>query len=538
MNVKALALNTFVCCCVGILAACSSSSDSSAPTSTSISGSIFAAAVSNADVSVKDMSGNTIAGPVTTSADGSFTVSIANTDLASDLVFQSTGGTFTDEASAAITSAGSMSVMAEAGSLGSSSSSIHATPGSKIIHQLVTQHAMSMTAANTAFKNAFGYTPDHTIAPTDATNPDAGADQAQLLAGLRAATFSQLAKDLGLTAAQQFDLFTALAQDLSDSLLNGEDSMGPVSVGGMNLPEDIQNRFTLAVVNFRSSGNDNTGLDNAQIGTLPFATVALTDSFKVEYLPGMMDAMEGKTNFKLSISNLSDGSPASALSPGLMPMMHMADRTHSTPVDAIINNGDGSYTATVYYLMPSTMMTGDSMGYWDLGVMVNMSETTHFFPDVMMAMGDTPRVTLKGLDGDDVIPSMLGDTPRNYLVFNGGLTETVGNQHKFEVFLAAMESMMKFPAIDVGLVMNASTAYELTVSSVAVEMSSDDGASWVTANNDGSGHFSANLSGLTTGTAAPVRVRVKVNGVYKTTDAAAPVTDTNDYQTFTATPAP
>jgi len=101
-----------------------------------------------------------------------------------------------------------------------------------------------------------------------------------------------------------------------------------------------------------------------------------------------------------------------------------------------------------------------------------------------------------------------------------------------------MESMMKFPAIDLSLVMNASTPYELSVASVAVEMSSDDGSNWVTANNDGSGHFSANLSGLTTGTAAPIRVRVTVNGIYKTTDAAAPVAGTNDYQIFTATPTP
>ena len=535
MHLKTLALNTLIFCSIGTLAACSSSGGDTA-TSTSIQGSIFAAPVNGASVTVTDMSGNTIAGPVTTSATGNYTVNIPNTGLASDLVFQSTGGTFTDEATGANTSAGPMSVMAEAGSLNSTNSSIHATPGSKIIHQLVTQHAMTMTVANETFKTAFGYTPDHSIAPTDATSPDASADDSQLLAGLRAAAFSQLAKDLGLTAAQQFDLFTALASDLSDGALDGKDSTGPVIVNGMNLPEDIQNRFVHAMLNFRSSGNDNTGLNNAQIGTLPFAKVALTDSFRIEYLPGMMNAMEGKTTIKLGITNQSDGSPATALSPGLMPMMYMADRTHSTPADAVINNGDGTYTATIYYLMPSTMMTGDSMGYWDLSVMANMNETAHFFPDVLMAMGDTPRVTFKGLDSVDVIPSMTGETPRNYLLFKHSLVETAGNQHKFEVFLAAMESMMKFPAIDLGLVMNASTPYELSVASVTVEMSSDDGSNWVTANNDGSGHFSANLSGLTTGTAASIRVRVKVNGIYKTTDAAAPIAGTNDYQIVTVTP--
>lgn len=521
-------------CSITTLAACSSSG-SDAPATTTISGSIFASHVDGATVTVKDTSGNDIAGPVTTGHDG-FTVSIPDADLASTLVFESTGGTFDDEATGASTDAGAMSVMVAGGSLSSTSNSVHATPGSKIINELVSVHSATMASAETTFASAFSYTPNHSIAPTDATSPATGADNDQLLAGLRAAAFSQLTSDLGLAADQQFDLFSALALDLSDDKLDGQAASGAVSVGGTTIPEDIQNRFSTALLSFHGGANDKTGLNNAQIGVVPFAKVILTDSYRVEYMAGMMDPMEGKSTFTISVTDLS-GTPVNSLSPGLMPMMYMADRQHSTPYVDFTNNSDGTYTATVYYLMPSVMMTGDTMGYWDLGIMLNMSETVHFYPTVMMSMGDTARVTLKGEIGVDEIPDMTGGTmSRNYHVFKDSLKETVGNQHTFTVFLAAMETMMSMPAVDTGVVLNQGTAYELTVTSVVVEMSSDDGASWVTANNDGSGYFSGDLHGLTTGTAAPIRVRVQVNSTYKTTDGAARVPDTNDYQTLSVTP--
>jgi hypothetical protein len=54
---------------------------------------------------------------------------------------------------------------------------------------------MTQAQAENAFQNAFAYIPDISLAPTDATNPDAGAADDQKLAGLRAAVFSQLASD-------------------------------------------------------------------------------------------------------------------------------------------------------------------------------------------------------------------------------------------------------------------------------------------------------------------------------------------------------
>jgi hypothetical protein len=547
MELHYLIRYTFLACSIGTLAACDSANNgTSTPTTTTISGSVFASPVSNASVSVK--SGvNTIAeSSAPTGSDGSFTVTLDNTDLASTLVFESTAGTFKDEATGdAGVTAGTMSVMAEANSLSSTSNSVHATPGTTIIRKLVSG-GMAMNDAIDAFTTAFGYTPDHSIAPTDTTSPATGAEDAQILAGLRAAAFSQLAMELGLTSDQQFDLFDALTEDLlSDGLLNG------AGATSLMLTEDIQNRFATALLNYHNNGlmmpmdvfnpNNQTVLTSDKIGTLPFGKVAHTQDYKVEYL-SMMPYV-GKTVFTVGVTRLSDSQPEIGLTPTLMPVMNMASMRHDTPVGGVNDNGDGTYDFTIYYLMPNMMG-----GYWDLGVMLDMSgnNTAHFYPNVMMPMDGTPRVVFNGLAGDDVISTMLGDQPRPYMMFKESIAHSASaGKHDFSVFLVARETMMSHPAIDVGVVLNSGDpTYELTVGTVSVEMFIEQGSNWtpVTVTNDGSGYYSAtDISGLssssyvdpdTGNTMVDIRIKLSVNGAYKTTDGAAPVTDVNDFQTF------
>jgi hypothetical protein len=137
---------------------------------------------------------------------------------------------------------------------------------------------------------------------------------------------------------------------------------------------------------------------------------------------------------------------------------------------------------------------------------------------------------------------MLGDQPRPYIMFKESLTSAVGGKHNFSVFLVARETMMSHPAVDVGLALNQSDdiKYQLTVTSVNVEMFRQNGSSWtaIQVTNDGSGTFSAaDIEGLTSSVdpdtgLAPIRVKLSINGVYKTTNGAAVVPDDNDYQTF------
>ena len=277
---------------------------------------------------------------------------------------------------------------------------------------------------------------------------------------------------------------------------------------------------------------------------------AITDEYKVEFIPDTTPVREGKSSFQLRITNLLTGQPAENLDVSLMPMMYMATHDHSTPHEGVTEAGNGLYDATVYYLMPSSM-NGTPMGQWEIKVMIGgmMGEVTYFYPDVMMAMGGNAKAKLLG-QADMIYNMMLkADEPRPYYVFKESLTGT-NNNHTFNLFLAAKEDMMNFPAIDDGVILNSgSIDYELAVTSVTVEVCADDpndlddpcadSNNWVTAVNNGAGHFSASgLTGMSSGVAAEIYVKVTVNGEQKTTDGSAPEGDgSNDYGTFSVTPA-
>ena len=82
--------------------------------------------------------------------------------------------------------------------------------------------------------------------------------------------------------------------------------------------------------------------------------VACTASYKIEYTPTTKPA-EGKSEFTLAITKLSDGSGHSGANLGIKPWMVMSSMEHGAVVDSVSDNGNGSYDVTVYYLMPSTM---------------------------------------------------------------------------------------------------------------------------------------------------------------------------------------
>jgi hypothetical protein len=116
---------------------------------------------------------------------------------------------------------------------------------------------------------------------------------------------------------------------------------------------------------------------------------------------------------------------------------------------------------------------------------------------------------------------MMGvEEKRTYILFNNGLTE--GHESdSFSVFIATKENMMSFPAIEIGAVYNADSEYELVVSNVTVEMSSDpeDSESWIIAESLGKGVWTA--SGLSI-MEDSVFVRVSVNDEQVTDDGNSP----------------
>jgi len=549
---------------ITLLTACGGgSSDNNNPstnggTQNTLNGSVFASAVDGASCEVIDSIGNVVSGPFTTSIDGNYSVALPSDRLAEDLIVECSGGTFTDEATGLTNRAAGFMAVHIAGGTTNAGNTIHITPSSTIIHDLITQHGKTAMEATAAFTDAFGFTPDYTTAPTDASAPAQGAEQASLLSGLRAATFSQLANDLGLLSTDQFALFSALATDLSDGMLDGHATSGVVTIEGTSteLPVDIQSRFVQALINFRN-GRDASGLANSNIGILPFAKTAMTDNYKIDYLPGMQGAVNGKTEFTLKISDHSD-MVQTGLAVTIKPKMNMDGMAHGTAFEATCSEGTttGEYGCTVYYLMPSIMMNDLSMGFWELKVMVGSLDDEHvfFYPTVTMAMGDTAQVRLKGRN--DKISSSInhnaGNTNdmtnevRTYYLFKKSLTGMTGN-HSFEFFIAAKENMMHYPAISVGTTLNSGDLnYELSIVTMSVEVSTD-AINWVTATDHGghghSGQWVAdNISGLTDGSEAVLYVRLVVEGEQKTTDGATPnalpATDdaNNHYAKFIVTP--
>jgi hypothetical protein len=257
----------------------------------------------------------------------------------------------------------------------------------------------------------------------------------------------------------------------------------------------------------------------------------------------MMDAMEGKSQFKIRVSDHNDIAVTGEMVK-LMPMMHMPDgRNHATPVDGdCIESGiAGTYDCTVYYLMASTMMDGSSMGYWHLKTMIGgmMGETADFYPPVKMAMADTARIRLKSVGVDDMVMSMNGPVNRNYNLFKSSLTGMTGN-HQFQIFVTAMENMMSFPAVFQSAILNLGDMnYELTVSSMSVEFATDLSAPnpWTPADGSSNdGYWTAsNITGLTNGSAGEIYVRMTINGTQYSTNGET-AAGINAYGTFFVTP--
>ena len=414
-NLKSLLIHSILFCITLFLAACGGSggsNDNPNVQTTTITGSVFAAPVSGATVVVKDSAGSTV-GSTQTGPDGTYSIDVPSTTLATDMRVEANSGTYTDEATGAATTAGTLAAYVSSATL--TPGIVNMDPSSTIIYTLVTAHGKTLADAEAAFNSAFGYLPDITVAPKNSASSGSD-DAAQRLAGFRAGVFSQLTMDLGFTSDKQFALLTAIAQDLADdAVLNG--SAG--TVNGAALPEDIGNKFECAFMTFMASTANLTGLTASEIGAMPFSKVALSDSYRVEYVPGSMDAAQGKTTFTLSITSRATGSALPGLDVSLMPMMHMDTHEHSTPVDVVTDNGNGTYTCYVYYLM-SASMSGMSMGYWDLEVMIGMSDSVTFYPSVGMSMSsDTVLTKLKGVD--DIVSSMSATSNRAYYLFNDGI---------------------------------------------------------------------------------------------------------------------
>ncbi len=519
MELQNLIRYTFLACSIGTLAACSSANTGTdTPTSTTITGSIFAAPVSQATLTVTG-NGGTVVEAFTTNPDSTYTTVILDTDLASDLVFASTGGEFTDEATGTNNvTAGAMSAYVAGGTLGSGDS-VHVTPGTSIIADLVTKHNVTPTNAINYFSRAFGYIPDISVKPVDITTAASlDASDVSRFAGFYPAVLSQLANDIGLGEDKQFAMFSDMAKDLADGELDGLDvSANPVNIGtSTNILKD----FVTLVGSYKT---------------------AETQTYKVTYDPLSMMTSHGKAQFQISVTDKSDVPQSGLVASGelkVMPLMYMnAGHIHTTPMGEITESGTaGTYDVTLYYVMASRMgemaaIPFSAMGTWDLKISIG-PESVHFYPNIMMAMGDTVVAQLKGqITDDDAVASMTGaEEGRTYFVFRENLSG-IATDATFEMFLATRDTMMDFPAVDEGETLDSASG-PITLSSVVVQVSTD-GISFNSASNpnNSTGYFSRSNLNISGG---KLYVKLIVDGVTKTT--RDDLGNVIEYATFDVTP--
>jgi hypothetical protein len=531
MEFQNLLRYTIISASVATLVACSSADTGTAttpaaPTPVTISGSVFAAPVSQATLTVKNTSGDTVAGPITTNPDSTYTIDILDTDLAGDLVFESSGGEFTDEETGtANVVAGAMSAFVEGGSLtAGGSTSVHVTPDSTIYADLVTKYSKTPTEAQSIFFKTFAHNMTVSVEPVDITDPASfNADDASRYAGWLAAVFSRLASTLTLAPADQFDMFAAIAEDLSDGTMDGMDaSAADILIGTTGVKAPTLKQYVDATESF----------DMAEAANL-----------KVTYTPPMMN-IHGKNTFTLTITDTA-GNPVPGLIGGtdlkVMPMMYMADRMHATPVGDIVETDpgvSGIYNVTAYYLMPSRMMDGTTMGTWDLKVMAGM-KTVHFYPNISMAMmNNTAKVALKGVNDEAIMMGL--PSPRPYHIFRDGNPVVNGANYDFNLFITPMETMMSFPPLVDQMTLNPGETNEYLVDGIDIHVSVNDGAWDQNKDIDNTdGTWTLNALQLDTDPVNPttntIKVRLIVSGETKTTDGLDVVADTNDFATFTVT---
>jgi hypothetical protein len=152
-----------------------------------------------------------------------------------------------------------------------------------------------------------------------------------------------------------------------------------------------------------------------------------------------------------------------------------------------------------------------------------------------MGMGSTTvRATLKGQS--DMIGSMMSSSKRTYYLFKDGLAS--GATSTFNLFIAAQESMMSFPAISTlsTTTLHNESGAPWTVNSVTV-LASTDGSTWTSpAAETATGHWSlSGLTGLVSGQTGTIYIKLNVNAEDKTTDGNT-VSGANGYAVFTVTP--
>jgi hypothetical protein len=254
------------------------------------------------------------------------------------------------------------------------------------------------------------------------------------------------------------------------------------------------------------------------------------------------EMISGKQSFQIQLNNINDQTPATSKTLSLKPMMEMnTGMKHSTP-HAGCNETEtlGTYQCDIYFLMPSITSTGMEMGTWTLELAIDGNESLSFKPQVKPALGNA--ATLQG-QNDQIASTVMADEE-----IDSGMAmsdETMDtempmtekrkyhlflhhhDENKLQIFIAARESLMQFPALSSGSTLSSNTDYEIAVNSLQLQISTDK-ENWTTIVQESNGLWTHNQA-IPSGN---IYLKLEVNGETKTTNGLAP-DETNTYAIIT-----
>ena len=227
-----------------------------------VSGSVTKGPVAGAQLYLYQMdaagnkTGEAVAGPIQTAADGSWSVQIPDS-IPRPLLIESSGGTYTDEATGTTVSAGSLNSFLPAGA-----ETAAVTPLSELLVRTAREHLATnegasieegIDAGGAVLDNVLGVTFDPLTTVPSTTGDDPAAKQyAAVLGGL-----STQANTL-VETADPFDTVMALIEDASDGVVDGKKNGNPIPIGEDDpiLPETSGDDLVTAINSYASSHED------------------------------------------------------------------------------------------------------------------------------------------------------------------------------------------------------------------------------------------------------------------------------------------
>ncbi|PHR67022.1 hypothetical protein [Alcanivorax sp.] len=199
--------------------------------------------------------GDAVAGPIQTGADGSWSVQLANS-IPRPLLIESSGGTYTDEATGETVNAGSLNSFLPEGA-----STAAVTPLSELLVRSTREHLANTPGASIeegidagvgVLDDVLGVTFDPLTTVPSTTGDDSAAKQyAAVLGGL-----SKQAHTIS-SGTDAFDTVMALIEDASDGVVDGKKDGVDISIGEAEGPLPVTSGDDLvAAINSYASSND------------------------------------------------------------------------------------------------------------------------------------------------------------------------------------------------------------------------------------------------------------------------------------------